>query len=46
MRDLTVTLVQTELIWHDIDANLEMLAQRIAGCDESTDLDTGGFQRR
>ena len=38
MRDLKVTLVQSELIWHDIDANLTMFTDRLARSDDATDL--------
>ncbi|GEO02573.1 nitrilase family protein [Adhaeribacter aerolatus] len=38
MQDLSVTLVQTALHWHDAAANREMLAQKLAGLTEATDL--------
>jgi predicted amidohydrolase len=38
MKDLTVTLVQTEIIWEDISANLAMLDKKIDGISEKTDV--------
>lgn len=38
MRDLTVTLIQTELLWEDIPANLAMLDRKIDGVAEKTDV--------
>jgi len=38
MQDLTVTLVQTQLVWEDIDANLELINTRVDGIKDSTDL--------
>ena len=38
MQDLTVTLVQTELVWEDIDANLAMLDHKLDGIKTDTDL--------
>jgi predicted amidohydrolase len=38
MQDLTVTLVQTELVWEDIDANLAMLDHKLDGIETDTDL--------
>jgi predicted amidohydrolase len=38
MQDLTITLVQTELVWEDIDANLKLFNTRINGISEPTDL--------
>jgi len=38
MQDLTVTLVQTQLAWEDIDANLELLTNRVDGIKAPTDL--------
>lgn len=38
MQDLTVTLVQTDLVWEDIDANLSNLNQKIAALETPTDL--------
>jgi len=38
MQDLTVTLIQTELIWEDIPANLAMFDQKIDGISEKTDV--------
>ena len=38
MQDLTVTLIQTELIWEDIPANLAMLDKKIDGISEKTDV--------
>ncbi|KAA5549191.1 amidohydrolase [Adhaeribacter rhizoryzae] len=38
MHDLSVTLVQTSLHWHDAAANREMLAQKLVGLTEPTDL--------
>jgi predicted amidohydrolase len=38
MQDLTVTLIQTALIWEDIDANLAMLDAKIDTLDTPTDL--------
>jgi predicted amidohydrolase len=38
MQDLTVTLIQTELIWEDISANLAMFDEKMEGIAEKTDL--------
>ncbi len=38
MADLTVTLIQTDLYWEDIDANLQMLDQKINSIDEPTEV--------
>ena len=38
MPDLAITLIQTELVWEKIDANLAMLTQKIAAIDRPTDL--------
>lgn len=38
MPDLTITLIQTNLVWEEIDANLAMLAEKIKAIDTPTDL--------
>ena len=38
MQDLTVTLIQTELAWEDIPANLAMLNRKIDAIYEKTDV--------
>ena len=38
MQDLTVTLIQTELFWEDIPANLAMFDKKIDGISEKTDV--------
>jgi predicted amidohydrolase len=38
MQDLTVTLIQTDLIWEDIDANLDLLDRKMDDITEKTDL--------
>jgi len=38
MRDLKITLIQSELSWEDIAANLSMFTQKIETVDPSTDL--------
>ena len=38
MPDLTITLIQTDLVWEEIDTNLTMLTQKIVDVRESTDL--------
>ena len=38
MQDLTVTLIQTELFWEDIDANIRLFDEKIDGIVEETDL--------
>ena len=38
MENLKITLVQTNLHWTDIDANIEMLTRKIGGITEATDL--------
>jgi len=38
MDNLKITLIQTNLHWTDIDANIAMLTQKIAGITEPTDL--------
>lgn len=38
MPDLTVTLIQTDVVWEDIDANLTRLEEKIAGIQTAVDL--------
>lgn len=38
MQDLNVTLIQTELAWENIDANLAMFGEKIDGINEKTHL--------
>ena len=38
MQDLTITIIQTELFWEDIPANLDRMEQKIDGIVEATDL--------
>ena len=38
MQDLTVTLIQTELFWEDIDANIELFDKKIDEITQETDL--------
>jgi len=38
MRDLTVTLIQTELFWEDIEANIGLFDSKIDSIAEKTDL--------
>lgn len=38
MQDLTVTLIQADLFWEDIDANLYAFDEKINGIEEDTDL--------
>ncbi len=38
MQDITVTLIQTELFWEDIPANLAMFNDKIDGISEKTDV--------
>lgn len=38
MQDLTVTLIQTELSWENIDANIERFDEKIDSIAETTDL--------
>lgn len=38
MDDLKITLLQSELFWEDIDANLQMFAGKISGIKEPSDL--------
>jgi omega-amidase len=38
MQDLKVTLIQTELFWEDIPANLAMFDKKIDGISEKTDV--------
>jgi len=38
MPHLTITLIQTNLVWEDIDANLAMLTQKVKSVDQPTDL--------
>jgi omega-amidase len=38
MQNLTVTLIQTELFWEDISANLVMLGKKIDAISEKTDV--------
>lgn len=38
MQDLTISLIQTELFWEDIPANLSMLEAKLAGISQETDV--------
>jgi predicted amidohydrolase len=38
MRDLTITLIQSELFWEDCDANLEMFTRKIETVGPASDL--------
>jgi predicted amidohydrolase len=38
MQDLTLTVIQTELIWEDIEANLKQMDEKINSLDKPTDL--------
>ncbi len=38
MADLTITLIQSELHWEDIPANLAMFEQKVNAVDDGTDL--------
>lgn len=38
MQDLTVTIIQADLIWENIDANLAQFEQKINDINQSTDL--------
>lgn len=38
MQDLTVTLLQTEILWENIPANLALLDKKIDGISEKTDV--------
>ena len=38
MRDLKITLIQTELLWEDIDANISLFNEKISAIGEKTDL--------
>ncbi len=38
MQNLIVTFIQTELVWEDIQANLEMLDKKIEAIENPTDL--------
>jgi omega-amidase len=38
MQNLIVTFIQTELVWEDIQANLEMLDEKIGAIENPTDL--------
>jgi len=38
MQDLTITLIQTEIVWEDIPANLAMLDGKIDAISEKTDV--------
>lgn len=38
MQDLKVTIIQTNLHWQDVDANLGMFTEKLAGIKEPTDL--------
>lgn len=38
MQDLTLTLIQTPLVWEDIDANLERFDAKVDALDAPTDL--------
>jgi predicted amidohydrolase len=37
-QDLTVTLIQSDLVWHDIDKNLSAFDQKLKSIEEDTDL--------
>ncbi len=37
-QDLTVTLVQSDIVWHDVDQNIAAFDQKIASIDQYTDL--------
>ena len=38
MSSLTITVIQTDLVWEDKKANLEMLAQKIESIREKTEV--------
>ena len=38
MRDIKITLIQTELFWEDIDANISLFNEKISAIGEKTDL--------
>ena len=38
MESLSITLIQTTIHWVDVDANIEMLTQKVAGISNKTDL--------
>lgn len=38
MRDLTLTLIQTETVWHDAAANLRAYDERLAGLQQAGDV--------
>jgi omega-amidase len=38
MQDLNITLVQSDLVWEDVDANLDLFNARIDGIEGPTDL--------
>lgn len=38
MKDLHITIIQSNLHWENIDANLKMFSQKIASISETTDL--------
>src|SRR5688572_12340796 len=38
MQDLTITVVQTELVWEDAETNRERLSQKLARVTDATDL--------
>jgi omega-amidase len=38
MKDLTITIIQSELYWENVDANLDKLSKKISSIKESTDL--------
>src|ERR1700728_3031708 len=37
-QNLTISLIQSDLHWENVDANLEMFSQKIAGIQSATDL--------
>ena len=38
MRDLKITLIQTEMVWEDINANITLFDKKISAIKEKTDL--------
>ncbi|MBT8373697.1 MAG: nitrilase family protein, partial [Deltaproteobacteria bacterium] len=38
MRDIKITLIQTGLVWEDIDANISLFNEKINAIGEKTDL--------
>jgi len=38
MRDIKITLIQTDLVWEDIDANISLFNEKINAIGEKTDL--------